>query len=423
MSSQCTSNATVVVPEISDQPTVDDVAAPVSNGPAEQESIYQPTCSAIPTEWSAPDLLSAEVSGPAPERGAESISALADELTTKAEPEVTGDTLARQLEQLVEYVAVVEELSRKARETATSDLALYQALLTSQQQYADRLEQAGTIRNQARTVLERAFGQAARAAAEPLVAEAERVVQAVTQLASTWQQRASAFLAEHPDVELLLAERRAAEEQARRQEGLATRAHRLNVLLASGDDALKQGLLAEGRRLLAALEHEFPEETATIDRVRLKVEQCVRAEKDAAARRALSLATEHQARGDLEAAVSVLEQVDVHGLSEDVSQDVFGRWSDTCSRLAQTAGAVLVRFAPAQGRGLILYTDPAYPNGLIVFSSLGMGPGFPQGKVVTDITILRRARPFREASPLPAASWTSSGYSVSMPAPAAPIRH
>jgi hypothetical protein len=135
------------------------------------------------------------------------------------------------------------------------------------------------------------------------------------------------------------------------------------------------------------------------------------------------VATGHQARGDFEAAVSVLEQVDVHGLSEETSQDVFGRWSDTCSRLAQTAGAALVRFAPAQGRGLILYADPAYPNGLVVFSSLGVGPGFPQGKVVTDVAILRRARPFREASPLPVTSWTSTGYSVPVPAPAVPIRH
>src|SRR5438105_14489188 len=85
----------------------------------------------------------------------------------------------------------------------------------------------------------------------------------------------------------------------------------------------------------------------------------------------------------------------------------------------QTAAATLLRFAPAQGRGLILYADPAYPNGLIVFSSLGMGSGYPQGKVVTDIAILGRARRcqqsgpnsrgFREAAPLPTTSWGSFG--------------
>jgi hypothetical protein len=178
----------------------------------------------------------------------------------------------------------------------------------------------------------------------------------------------------------------------------------------------------EGQRLLAMLQREFPDQTATIDRLRLKLEQRVRTERDTAARRALAEATEHHARGDLEAAIGTLEQVDVHGLSEEVSQDVFGRWSDTCSRLALTAGSHLVRFAPCQGRGLILYTDPAYPNGLVVFSSLGMGHAFPQGKVVTDAAILHRARPFREAAPLPIMSWTSAAASPSA-TPTTPIRH
>jgi hypothetical protein len=336
--------------------------------------------------------------------------------------EITADTLGQQLEQLVQSVGVVEELSRQARGTATSDLARYDALAVSRQQYAERLDQACAIRDQARRVLEHAFGQAARAAAQPLVAEAEVVLQAFGDLTTAWQERTSAFLAEHPDVELLLGERLREQEQARQEEVRLARDHRLGALVSSVEEALGQGLLAEGQRLLAVLQRESPDQTATIDRLRLGLEHRVRVEKDAAARRALAEATEHQARGDLEAAIGTLEEVEVHGLSEDVSQDVFGRWSDTCSRLALTAGGHLVRFAPSQGRGLILYTDAAYPNGLVVFSSLGMGPGFPQGKVVTDAAILRRARPFREAAPLPIISWTSAGTSSST-APGAPIRH
>src|SRR5207237_9933950 len=170
----------------------------------------------------------------------------------------------------------------------------------------------------------------------------------------------------------------------------------LQALLMASDEAIKQGVLHEGRRLLEILEREFPDQTSGKDQLRLRLEQRQRADKDNAARQALADCAEHQARGDLAGAVNILEQVDVHGLSIDVSQEVFGRWSDACSRLAQTAAATLVRFAPAQGRGLILYADPAYPNGLIVFSSLGMGPGFPQGKVVTDIAVLRRARSERQ---------------------------
>ena len=177
------------------------------------------------------------------------------------------------------------------------------------------------------------------------------------------------------------------------------------------------------RRLVDSIQREFPDQTEAIDALRVRLEQRERAAKDDAARQALAVCAEHQARGDLEGAVNVLEQVEVHGLSVDVSQDVFGRWSDACSRLAQTAAATLLRFAPAQGRGLILYADPAYPNGLIVFSSLGMGPGFPQGKVVTDIAVLRRARPFREAAQIPTTSWGSFGLSATSSAALSPIRH
>jgi len=339
------------------------------------------------------------------------------------DPEPTGDMLGRELDQLLSTVGVVEELSRRARAAATTDLGRYEALVASHQQYAVRVNDAIGIRERAHEVLERAFGQEAKDAAEPLFAECERVLQAFRQLESHWPQRASTFLDEHPDVELLLSERRAQEEQLRQQEVLAARARRLQTLIASSDDAFTQGLPREGRRVLEVVEREFPEQTSTIQQLRLRLEQCLRAEKDNAARQALAGAAEHQGRGDLEGTVNILEQVDVQGLSVDVSQDVFGRWSDACSRLAQTAGATLVRFAPSQGRGLILYADPAYPNGLIVFSSLGMGQGFPQGKVVTDMAVLRRARQFREAAPLPVTSWASVGPSTFAWPSATPIRH
>src|SRR5438046_100094 len=45
-----------------------------------------------------------------------------------------ADMLAQQLDQLVHSVSAVEELSRRAREAATNDVALYDALEASQQQ-------------------------------------------------------------------------------------------------------------------------------------------------------------------------------------------------------------------------------------------------------------------------------------------------
>jgi len=168
--------------------------------------------------------------------------------------------------------------------------------------------------------------------------------------------------------------------------------------------------------VLAVLQREFEGE-ATLLELEQRVQRCARAERDEVARRALLEAADARTRGDLEAAVVAIEQVDVRGLSREVSKLVFGRWSDACSRLAQTAGASLVRFAPAQGRGLILYEDPANANALPVFSSLGMGPGFPQGKQITDPWIIERARSFDEAAPPAQSSW------LGQPAPPSAAAH
>ena len=153
--------------------------------------------------------------------------------------------------------------------------------------------------------------------------------------------------------------------------------------------------------------------------LRARLEQRRQAARDAAARAAMAEADQHQARGDLEAAVRVLEQTEARGLSRDVSQDLFGAWSIACSRLAQIAGLDLVRFAPAQGRGLILTRDPDVPFGLVVFASLGMGPNYPEGKIVTDRLILQRARPFRPAEPLPETTGWAARSSYVVPASAA----
>jgi hypothetical protein len=349
------------------------------------------------------------------------------------------DALAAQLSHLIESVAVVEDLSRQAREAAVGDLARYEVLVASAGQYGRSLEQARVIRDQARDALGRAFGQAARAVAEPLVAEAERVLAAFDQLVNAWQEQAGSFLAAHPDVELLVVEQRAQEAEARQREARAAQAQRRDSLLASVDAALDERVLPEARRALALVEREFPGDTEAVRLRQQRLQQAVRAEKDFAARQALLLAADQHARGDLESAVATLEQVDVQGLSLDVSEDVFGRWCDACSRLAQTTGAWLVRYAPAQGRGLILLKDPARPNELQVFSSLGMGTDYPQGVVIGGFLddqerrdpgarkraeaapmILRRAREFREATAEPVSSWGSFATS---PQPPAPIHH
>ncbi len=348
------------------------------------------------------------------------------------------DALSAKLAHLVDSVTQVEDLSRRAREAAVDDLARYESLAASADQYGRGLEQARAICVQVRETRDNSFGKAAKAAAEKLVAEAEQVLAAFTQLLTAWQAQESSFLATHPDVESLVAERQALDAEARRQEAVAALARRRDALLASLDAALEEHVLNEARRALAIFEREFPDDLENIRLRRERLQQGIRAEKDLAARQTLLLSGQHQAAGDLEAALATLEQVDVHGLSLDVSEDIFGRWCDACSRLAQTTGAWLVRFAPAQGRGLILLKHPSRPQELQVFSSLGMGSDYPNGVMITPFldeherrdpvarkrvaeapNILRRAREFREATMQPMASWGSFAAS----SPAAPVHH
>jgi hypothetical protein len=156
----------------------------------------------------------------------------------------------------------------------------------------------------------------------------------------------------------------------------------------------------------------------------------VRAANDAVARHRLGQASDLQGRGDFDGAVRVLESVEVRGLSREVSENVFGRWSAACSLLAQTVGFELVRFSEAQGRGIILHSDPNVPYGLVVFSSLGMGDRFPQGRVVSRVDregrmVAERARPFRQADPLPQMlpdAWCGRSYVIPA-SPGEPVRH
>jgi hypothetical protein len=359
-----------------------------------------------------------------------------------AELQPTPDALAEQLARLIDSVALVEELSRSAREAAAGDPSRYEALLKSSLQYRHGLDQATVIRDQARNVLDQAFGQAARAAAEPLLAEAEGVLAALTHLMRSWHEQADGFLTAHPDVELLLAERHAQEQAARDQEVRAERLRRHEALLASVDAALDERVFVEARRALSVFEREFSDDTSSSLARQPRLDQLIRLEHDDVAHEAMLVASEQQAHGDLEGAVNTLERVDIQALSLEVSQDVFGRWCDACSRLAQTSGAQLVRYAPAQGRGLILFVDPARPDELQVFSCLGMGPDYPYGTIITPViddyeratpelldrarkrarfgrTVLDRARSFREAMPSPSAAW---GFQAPVQ-PTAPIHH
>jgi hypothetical protein len=339
-------------------------------------------------------------------------------------------SISARLKNLVVSVSQVEELSRRAREAAASDLTLYSGIAASQRQFEHGLAEARRIGQEALSVYERAFGREAKAVAEPAVAEAREVEQAFAELADAWRNQAETFLADHPDVEALLAEQQQHTEKARRREIAHTKAERFQQLVTATDAALRQGLLDDARDCLKLLGREFPAEAARLAPLQERLDHRVRAANDAAARRTLLQASELQGRGEFDAAVRLLEAVDVQGLSREASEDVFGRWSAACSLLGQTGGLDLLRYSPTQGRGVVLHRDPSVPFGLVVFSSLGMGGNFFEGRVVSNTdregsTIVARARPFRAADPVPELNtgWYGRSYVTSGGAPNAPVRH
>ncbi|MBV9897627.1 MAG: hypothetical protein JO020_25995, partial [Chloroflexi bacterium] len=348
------------------------------------------------------------------------------------EPPALADPadISARLRKLVVTVGQVEELSRRAREAAASDLGLYNGIAASQRQFEDGLADARRIGQEAEDVYKRAFGQEAKAMAEPAVVEAHDVEQAFAEFADAWRQSAASFLSEHPDVESLLAEQRQRGEETRRREIARAKAERFQQLVNAVDVALRQGLLDDARDCLKMLGTEYPNEAERVKPLHDRLEHRVRATNDAAARRLLVEASELQGRGDFNAAVRLLESVDVQGLSREASEDVFGRWSAACSLLAQMRGIELLRWSPAQGRGVMIYEEASVPYGALEFSAIGMGTSHFEGRVLSAADregdlITSRARPFRAAALRTelSAGWHGSSYVVASGSPAAPVRH
>ena len=180
-----------------------------------------------------------------------------------------------------------------------------------------------------------------------------------------------------------LAEQQQQAEEARRRQIACAKTERFQQFVNGTDAALCQGLLDDARDCLRMLGNKFPAESDRVKPLHDRLQHRVRAAIDAAARRVLVQVSELQGRGDFNAAVRLLEAVDVEGLSREASEDVFGRWSAACSLVGRPDGLELLRYSAAQGRGIILQVDPSVPYGLVEFSSLGMGSSHRKGRVVS----------------------------------------
>lgn len=199
-------------------------------------------------------------------------------------------------------------------------------------------------------------------------------------------------LAGELDLERLLAERRRAEEAEHAKAAGAERARRLAGALAEAKEALAAGRFEEAQAVLGTLTRDYPDNAD----VASLVESMRRAERHVkvnAAEEALWLAR-RETRRDPAAVVARLQVLDVDGLPDDLSRQVFGEWARACSRLCRERGLMEpLRYSPDPGRGAVIARGAA-DEPYVVVSALGLGPAWQPGSVVSERQI-RRARPLR----------------------------
>src|SRR4051794_19085772 len=121
MSSRSTRKSAAAVLDPADDTTTEAVATVEAQAAPESEALT------IEAELAVADDDGSSGEGAATDRESESSTASTDGASGDSDngAEETADILARQLEQLVSSVAVVEDLSRRARDVATTDLGLY----------------------------------------------------------------------------------------------------------------------------------------------------------------------------------------------------------------------------------------------------------------------------------------------------------
>lgn len=300
--------------------------------------------------------------------------------------------LAQLLADLEAAGATLAEMTRcdeARRVQARRDLDAYDAVAASQREAEQARDRAQQVREQAEALAQTGFTEEVQTTAARIEETARRAETTATAMAE--QRRLEAErLADQPDIQRLLAERRQHEEaeQARRAE--VERARRVAEAVDAGCAALQAGLLAEAQAALDAAASDAPDHPDVQDlRRRL-------AQREFAARVTLVEDTLWQARRafrhDPAAAVADLERLDLDDLPDPLARQVFGAWARACLRLCRDRGIVQpLRYAPRPGRGVVIARS--HTSGyFVVVSALGMGDGWRVGAAVSE-RVVRCARP------------------------------
>lgn len=207
------------------------------------------------------------------------------------------------------------------RNTALDELRRYDTLLAAHEE-AERVRlRAKDVRAQAEHLGKSAFGTAAREQAAG-IADVARRTEAAAAAISTARHEAAQRLADRPDGQRLLAERRRQETEERARAAAAARADRLAQALSDARSALAAGQLAQAAELLEQLGGEHPSD-GQVAALRQTV-----AQRSAMARVPAVEEAVWAARRDLRhrpaEAVARLEALDVDGLPEPVVRERFG---------------------------------------------------------------------------------------------------
>lgn len=288
-------------------------------------------------------------------------------------------------------LAAIARHDQEARAVALRGLERYDEIVAHLHEAEQAHEQARQVRQEAERLAGSAFAAEARSEAGRVAAIAAEAEQVSNRAVAEWQREVEA-LAAHLDLEHLLAERRRQEEAEKAQAAEAERARRLVGALTRARAALEAGRFEEATELLETAANENPGNPQIASLTFIIAQRALAVKVDAVetalweARRVF--------RRDATGAVARLETLDIDGVPEPLTRQVFGEWARASARLCRERGVVEpLRYAPDPGRGAVIARE--HPGGsYLVVSAVGMGPSWKTGAVVDERQV-RRARPLR----------------------------
>jgi len=294
---------------------------------------------------------------------------------------------------LDELAEVASRAAKELRDLAAADARARQQAeeaLTRYRRLEDDSVRLDRAAGEVEAVARRASELSKQGFAPDCRARAEEIATAAAAVATAARNRLTAVNAEvaalavRDDVARLLAEERAREEAAHREEEDRQREAQLTDGIARAEALVRERNFDEALGLLGSLrkiDPSSPRVTSSIDKIRRQAW----AVKTARAGEALRQARRVYRRQPREA-VALLEPLDLTGTPEALASQVYGCWLQACRRLA-LEGAI--HYSPGFAKGAVLV--PTTDDRLEVVSAIGL-PRWSAGCRFSRVA-LKGARP------------------------------